>query len=88
MGLIVLEFLVGMVRLGKGVDWEFMDDSNSGYLMVELVGPILDWDCQGLMCIGVQYFLGFVSGSGLADYKLDGLFCLDGMVIFQVGLEF
>ena len=44
-----------------------MDDSNSGYLMVELVGPILDWDCLGLMCIGVQYFLGFMSGSGLAD---------------------
>lgn len=88
MGLTVLDFLVGMVQLGKGVDWEFMDDSNSGYLMVKLVGPILDWDCQGLMCIGVQYFLGFVSGSRLADYKLDGLFCLDGMVIFQVGLEF
>ena len=88
MGLTVLEFLVGMVQLGKGVDWEFMDDSNSGYLIVELVGLILDWDCQGLMCIGVQYFLGFVSGSGLVDYKLDGLFCLDGMVIFQVGLEF
>ena len=70
------------------MDWEFLDDSDSGYLMVELVGLILDWDCQGLMCIGVQYFFDFVSGSGLANYKLDGLFCLDGVVIFQVGLEF
>lgn len=40
------------------------------------------------MCIGIQYFLGFVSSSGLANYKLDGLFCLDGMVILQVDLEF
>ena len=53
--------------------WDFLDDSDSGYLKVEFVGPNLEWDCLGLMCFGTQYFLGFVSGSELADYKLDTL---------------
>lgn len=42
MGSTLLEYLVGMIRWGRGVDWEFLDDSDSWYLMVELVGSILD----------------------------------------------
>ena len=53
--------------------WDFLDGPGNGYLIVELVGLVSEWDCQGLVCTGIQYFLGFVSGSGSVDYKLAGL---------------
>lgn len=73
MGSTVLLLLTRKVRWGKGVGWDFLDCSGNGYLIVELVGPISKWDCQGLVCIGIQYFLGFVSGSSSVDNKLAGL---------------
>ena len=53
--------------------WDFLDGPGNGYLIVELVGSVSEWDCLGLVCIGIQYFLGFVSGSSSVDYKLAGL---------------
>ena len=73
MGSTVLVLLTGMVRWGKGVGWDFLDGSGNGYLIVELVGLVSEWDWQGLVCTGIQYFLGFVSGSGSVDYKLADL---------------